>query len=42
MIEFANVDGDFCLAEQELILAVAEKLGFTKEELNTRLNINGS
>lgn len=34
MIEFANVDGEFVKAELELITVVAERLGFTKEELN--------
>jgi len=37
MIEFAMVDGEFASAELELITTVAEKLGFTKEELNTYL-----
>ena len=34
MIRFANVDGDFCKAEMDMITTVAEKLGFSKEELN--------
>jgi uncharacterized tellurite resistance protein B-like protein len=34
MIELALVDGDFAPAELELISMVAEKLGFTKEELD--------
>jgi uncharacterized tellurite resistance protein B-like protein len=33
MIEFAMVDGEFDNTELELISTVAEKLGFTKEEL---------
>jgi uncharacterized tellurite resistance protein B-like protein len=33
MIHFAKVDGEFCKAELELISIVAEKLGFTQEEL---------
>ncbi len=35
MIAFASVDGHFCNAELELITMVGEKLGFTKEELET-------
>jgi uncharacterized tellurite resistance protein B-like protein len=34
MIELALIDGDFAPAELELISMVAEKLGFTKEELD--------
>lgn len=34
MIEFANVDGEFAKAEYELIQVVAEKLGFTKGDLD--------
>jgi len=33
MIELALVDGEFAPAELELITVVAEKLGFSKEEL---------
>ena len=33
MIEFAHVDGDFATAEYDLIKMVAEKLGFSEEEL---------
>ena len=33
MIRFAHVDGEFAKAEYELIRHVAEKLGFTKDEL---------
>lgn len=33
MIEFAHVDGEFATAEYELIKMVAEKLGFSLEEL---------
>ena len=35
MIDFANVDGDFAIAEYDLIQTVAEKLGFTKQELDS-------
>ncbi len=34
MIQFANVDGTFCKAELDLITIVAERLGFTKSELD--------
>ncbi len=34
MIRFAKVDGEFCKAELDLIELVAERLGFTKQELN--------
>jgi uncharacterized tellurite resistance protein B-like protein len=34
MIQFASVDGEFCKAELDLITTVAEKLGFTKQELD--------
>ena len=34
MIEFAKVDGVFCKAELELIHVVAERLGFSKEEVD--------
>ena len=34
MIELALVDGEFAPAELELITVVADKLGFTKEELD--------
>lgn len=37
MIQFATVDGEFAKAELELITTVAEKLGFTKEELTQYL-----
>ncbi len=40
MIEFAQVDGDFSIAEQELIKSVAEKLGFSMAEVNARLKIH--
>jgi uncharacterized tellurite resistance protein B-like protein len=33
MIDFAKVDGTFCKAELELITHVAERLGFSKQEL---------
>jgi uncharacterized tellurite resistance protein B-like protein len=35
MIEFANVDGEFATAEYDLIKQVAEKLGFSKTELDS-------
>jgi uncharacterized tellurite resistance protein B-like protein len=34
MIQFAKVDGVFCKAERELIEVVAERLGFSKDELS--------
>jgi uncharacterized tellurite resistance protein B-like protein len=34
MLDLALVDGEFARAERELISMVAEKLGFTKDELN--------
>ncbi len=34
MIRFAKVDGVFCKAERELIEVVAERLGFSKEEVD--------
>lgn len=34
MIDFAKVDGEFAKAELELISLVAERLGFTKQELD--------
>lgn len=34
MIEVAKLDGEFCKAELELITMVAEKLGFSKQELD--------
>jgi uncharacterized tellurite resistance protein B-like protein len=34
MIDFAKVDGEFAKAELELIALVAERLGFTKQELD--------
>jgi uncharacterized tellurite resistance protein B-like protein len=34
MLEVAMVDGEFAVAEFELIAMVAEKLGFTKEQLD--------
>ncbi len=37
MIKLALVDGDFAPAELELIVMVAEKLGFTKKELEVIL-----
>lgn len=41
MIDFANVDGEFAKAEYDLITVVAEKLGFTKEELNQFIKAAG-
>ena len=35
MLDLAHVDGEFAPAERELIAMVAEKLGFSHEELNT-------
>jgi uncharacterized tellurite resistance protein B-like protein len=35
MLDLAHVDGDFAPAELELIKMVAEKLGFSVEELRT-------
>lgn len=35
MIEVALIDGEFAKAELELILMVGEKLGFSKDELDT-------
>ncbi len=34
MISFAKVDGKFCSAELDLIATVAERLGFSKQELD--------
>jgi uncharacterized tellurite resistance protein B-like protein len=42
MIEFANVDGEFAKAEYDLITHVAEKLGFTKDELDHFLKASAS
>lgn len=38
MIAFAKVDGEFAKAELELITTVAEKLGFSQEELKQYLD----
>jgi uncharacterized tellurite resistance protein B-like protein len=38
MIQFAMVDGEFAKAELDLITVVAERLGFTKSELEEYLN----
>jgi uncharacterized tellurite resistance protein B-like protein len=35
MLDLAMVDGEFARAERELIDMVGEKLGFTKDELDT-------
>jgi uncharacterized tellurite resistance protein B-like protein len=37
MLQLAYVDGDFSLAERELIEMVSEKLGFSKEELEQKI-----
>jgi hypothetical protein len=37
MLQLAYVDGDFSLAERELITMVSEKLGFSKEELEMKI-----
>lgn len=37
MIEFARVDGNLCKAELDLISTVAEKLGFSQQELSAYL-----
>jgi uncharacterized tellurite resistance protein B-like protein len=42
MIEFANVDGEFAKAEYDLITQVAEKLGFTQDELAQFIKTNGA
>ena len=34
MIDFAKIDGNFCKAELDLITTVAQRLGFTQDELN--------
>src|SRR5258708_116942 len=34
MIMFAKVDGTFCKSELDLIASVAERLGFSKQELD--------
>lgn len=41
MIQFAKVDGEFAKAELELISVVANRLGFSKEELNHFLQTSG-
>jgi hypothetical protein len=41
MIAFAKVDGRFCNAELDLISTVAERLGFSKEELDQFLKAAG-
>ena len=38
MISFAMIDGEFAKAELELITTVAERLGFSKSELDQYLN----
>jgi uncharacterized tellurite resistance protein B-like protein len=37
MIQFAQVDGQVSVSEVELIMQVGEKLGFSKDELNKRI-----
>ncbi len=39
MIEVALVDGDFAQAEIDLITMVAEKLGFSKQEIDQILSV---
>lgn len=41
MIKLAYVDGEFAPAERELIQMVAEKLGFTKNELEEIIALYG-
>jgi uncharacterized tellurite resistance protein B-like protein len=41
MIAFAKVDGTFCNAELDLIATVAERLGFSKQELDQILKAAG-
>ncbi len=38
MITFAHIDGEFAKAELDLITTVAERLGFSKEELQQFLH----
>ncbi len=38
MIQFATVDGEFAKAELDLITIVAERLGFSKSELDQYLS----
>jgi uncharacterized tellurite resistance protein B-like protein len=42
MIKFASVDGKFCKAELDLIITVAEKLGFTREDVDKFIEDNKS
>ncbi len=42
MIAFAKVDGKFCDAEMNLIATVAERLGFSKLELDTLIKEDNS
>jgi uncharacterized tellurite resistance protein B-like protein len=41
MIKFARVDGEFAKAEYELISHVADKLGFSKEEVAAFIKKHG-
>jgi uncharacterized tellurite resistance protein B-like protein len=41
MISFAHIDGEFAKAELDLITTVADKLGFTKVELDQKLAAHG-
>ena len=41
MIQFAMVDGEFAKAEYDLIKTVAEKLGFSSEELEQYIKEHG-
>lgn len=38
MISFALVDGEFAKAEKELIMTVGTRLGYTKEEVNQKID----
>jgi uncharacterized tellurite resistance protein B-like protein len=42
MIRLAKVDGEFAPAEMELISMVAEKLGFSNDELNHIIKLHAS
>jgi uncharacterized tellurite resistance protein B-like protein len=42
MIKLALIDGDFAPAEMELIMMVAEKLGFTKQEVDQIIELHTS
>jgi len=42
MIQFAMVDGEFAKAEYDLIKTVAEKLGFSQQELEQYIKANSN